>query len=183
MRRLLAAVAACVLACDGTSESSGRDQPSAEAYWRERGATLVAQAVRDTVSRGDSVVLLVEIRNGAEPRVVRNDVELLEFSVVGPDGGVIAPKRDAYQEWNLGPRPNVHLPRGGVTGMAVNLTCLTQPYAPAAQAGGCMRSYDFSTPGQYEITVRYAEIRVDVPGAPPAARLQLQAEPVVVLIR
>lgn len=162
----LAVLVAGSLACSREqSASSDHSQTSflsdALRVRADTAMVLRVYSVKDSIRPSDSIKVVTLLWNPGNARRLRNDPELLHFDVVAPSGSHISMGNSQPQEWNLGERPNLELPHGGILGQVTNLSCRAQPFAPMSAYYSCMESLKLQDPGTYKIVARFDEIRVD----------------------
>jgi hypothetical protein len=121
---------------------------------------LVACPVHTSVPKGDPVRILVFIMNGtAQPVKVRNRLEVgqaLHVEVASPSGAEIEPYWVERLTQFPPERTDVWLPRQGVLGRVVDLTCdYTGFVGRRREEGECDTGFPFDEIGVYELRVSY----------------------------
>ena len=127
----------------------------------EEGLALTAHAIRDTVRLGDSVQIVVAVRNSGPAQRFRNDPQSFFVEAFGPDGRRVPRAASSYEPPALGSRVDVVIPRGGAVSQKVNLTCARLSAAWSTGRGRlerCDWQIAFDRPGVYRIGIRYAPV-------------------------
>lgn len=122
---------------------------------------MTVSAVRHVVSTADSVEIEYSVRNSGEPIQFTNLPEAFRFEVIDPTGREVPPKWISdYEPPVLGTLVKVILPRGGFVGQRITLSCIVNGYYERLPSPTwCGWGYEFSTPGEYRVIVRYSEPR------------------------
>ena len=152
------AVAVLSAACAGDNESKS----PGNAGFGVGGTGLRLQLIpaRDAILSADPIYVAHLLYNPGKPREVLYDDRMIEIEVIGPDGKRL-PRwtNDALIEGFV-PPARLTLPRNGVIGGVVDLTCASpvngSSHLPAAR--GCTWKYDFSTAGSYRLVGHYSTI-------------------------
>jgi hypothetical protein len=127
----------------------------------DSGLVTMVRPLADTVPAGGAVKVLVVVRNDGKPTHFRNDPVSWDFTIVGPTGDSLTRIRDA-EFASLGDVPDLVIPRGGIVGQTVDLTCATQPYSEAV-APGCLWHFNLEKAGRYSVVARYHAVQDPAP--------------------
>ena len=148
---------------------------------RTAGLALYAYALDDTLSVGDSLIIVTLLRNYGAPIHIRNDPDFYHFVVRAPNGDTLSPVIERNPDWDLGQAPDLVLARGAILGQITNLSCEQQPFAPNSKDAKCMQRLELTHPGMYKLVARYSTIKVNGFGAPPARGIELESDTILVV--
>ncbi|HEX8391165.1 MAG TPA: hypothetical protein VF665_02315 [Longimicrobium sp.] len=148
--------------------------------------TLEVIPVRDTVGRGEPVRVAYLLYNPGDEREMRYGERMVGFTVTSPDGKPLPQHTNPALMEGEFPPARTKLPRNGLVGGVVDLTCGAPVHPEAAgEARACGWRYDFSTPGRYRLVAHYYTLsRPDV--ANPRAGvnfLDLKSDTAVVVVK
>lgn len=120
---------------------------------------LSVSAVRNVTEKADSIEIEYLVRNLGGPITFANLPEAYDIDVLDPRGSPLRPRQIAdYEPPVLGTLVDVRVPRGGLIGQRVRLTCISNGYYEHLPSRDwCGWGFEFTTRGEYKIVVRYAE--------------------------
>lgn len=188
---LVVGLVSALAACEGSGPRQTASEPQLKQpmEWLFRssaadsGLSLIATAVNDTVQLGEAVRLAYFIRNAGPATPFRNDPLFFTFGVVAPDGDILRPLQNA-EPGSLGSVPDLTLPRDGILGQVVNLSCAAGQFSRAnvdLMNKRCLWRYDFSANGVYRIVVHYSRPRPPVDAVLTSGTV-LQSDTVMVFV-
>ena len=186
-RFVFALMIIAVVGCEPQSEAGpdreiGQQQSShgAAPDWRRLmsndGLTLTAFVTADSVLPSEPVLLVYVVSNGGPERLFVNDPGFFQVQVLGPNGERLTSLSRASEPGTLGETASLLLLTGSVVGRVVDLSC-------NSSASDCPWHFDFATPGEHQIIVRYDPIPPPSPTTRSQRYQSLQSDTLRLVVR
>lgn len=186
LRKLLLIMGHCVLfGCRERQETGAASaaMPILSDWAADTGMSLRALALSDTVKSADAAAVLVLLHNGGSPVAIRNHPSYYSLQVLDPEGHELTPDVRYYEAPLLGSRADLVLPRNGVLGLVLGLSCAAPPFDSIRARERCMWRYPITKNGAYLITARYRVPQVSVGGDPVPAATDLRSNTVSLYVQ
>lgn len=148
----------------------------------DTGLSLRALALSNPVKSADAAILVL-LHNGGSPAAIRNHPNYYSLQVRDPEGHVLTPDIRYYEAPLLGSRADLVLPRNGVLGQVLGLSCAAPPFDSIRARERCMWRYPITKNGAYLITARYRVPQVSVGGDPVPAATDLRSNTVSLYVQ
>lgn len=158
-RRSRGWLAAAVLAAACTGDSEKTSPGTARLVVGGSELRLQLMPIRDTMLSGEPIPIAHLLYNPGKAREVLYNDRMIEIEVIGPDGKPL-PRwtNDALLEGFV-PPARFTLPRNGLVGGVIDLTCASPVNESASGAArGCTWKYDLAAAGPYRVVGHYSTI-------------------------
>lgn len=144
----------------------------------DTGLSLRAFALVDTVRSADAAGVVVLLHNGGTPVAIRNHPSYYSLQVRDPEGRELTPGASYYEAPLLGSKADLVLPRNGVLGQVLSLSCAVPPFDSIKATDRCMWRFPITKTGTYLITARYRVPHVSIGGEPAPTGTDLRSNTV-----